>query len=636
MLQGLGLKLQRTDPVSLPASRVRAEISGVAEGAWRAGGSNALLNQVFRDSFADLFTATHEARWQRVLTPADLEDPSILAHHVYQELAGPRLIRQQAALQEFSQELLNFWEAVQSLCAWFCGVLRAALANKHIRYDEFTCYWINVDSLVRPERDLYWTVNDPSWSAPVRIEGRPGTALRMPGSEDWFVLETQLSGASAEADQAKACLHYGLLTAAAAGTGSVSMLTFHPEVREKRFAAEEAEPALKVLKPIIGRLAGVSLSPSANVTAPRVAVVEEPASATSTSGEENPIHQAMYKVLASCRLMGANVHVVGQPIAGCAFLRFVLEPAREIPAKKVESLLLDMRVRMELSALPVLMRRGEQVWLDVQRKDRQPVLFSEIRDKILPGDASSRVPIGVDTNGVLRSLDLSNPLHAHVLVAGCDGSGKTEWLRAAIAGLLVANTPETLRLALVDPTGTSFADLKDSPFLYRAPGGSDSVIDTLDSLIAEMENRQRMHQKAHVDDLRQYMDKTGEKRHRIVCVMDEYAVLASTGGGRKSRREIDARIARLGARGRAAGIHMMVATGQINRDVIGGALQANMTCRVVMRTNNAIESRLLLGVSRAEGLLNNGDLLFQDIQDPVRLQAPFLTERERQTIFAGS
>lgn len=633
MLQGLGLKLQRTDPVSLPAARVRAEISGVAEGSWRAGGSNALLNQVFRESFADLFTATHEARWQRVLTPADLDDPSILAHHVYQELAGPRLVRQQAALQEFSQELLNFWEAVQSLCGWFCGVLRAALANKHIRYDEFTCYWINVDSLVRPERDLYWQVNDPSWSAPVRIEGRAGTALRMPGSEDWYVLETQLSGASAEADQAKACLHYGLLTAAAAGAGSVSMLTFDPGLREKRFDAVEAEPALKVLKPIIGRLAGVSLAPLASRASQSSASHTAPESA-GTAPDDNPAHQTMYKVLASCRHMGANVQVVGRPVASSAFHRFVLEPAREIPPRKVEGLLLDMRVRMELSALPVLIRRGEQIWLDVQRKDRQPVLFSEIRDKILPADGSSRVPIGLDPNGVLRSLDLSNPLHAHVLVAGADGSGKTEWLRSAIAGLLVANSPETLRLVLVDPLGTSFGDLKSSPYLYRA-AGADSVIDTLDALIVEMEARQRMHQKAHVDDLRQYVDKTGEKRHRIVCVLDEYALLAGGGGGRKSRREIDARIARLGARGRAAGIHMIAATGQINRDVIGGALQANMTCRVVLRTHNAIESRLLLGVSRAEGLLNNGDLLFQDIQEPVRLQAPYLTERDRQAIFSA-
>ena len=628
MLQGLGLKLQRTDPVALPASRVRAEISGIAEGAWRAGGSSALLNEVFRDSFADLFTATHEARWQRVLTPADLDDPSVLAHHVYQELAGPRLARQQAALQEFSQELLNFWEAVQALCGWFCGILRSALANNHIRYDEFTCYWINVDSLVRPERDLFWQVNDPAWSAPVRIEGRPGTALRMPGSEDWFVLETQLTGASAEADQAKACLHYGLLTAATAGTGSVSMLTFHPELRENRLAAAEAEPALKVLKPIIGRLAGVSFASGAPPPQPRV---PEPAEPVAT--EDNVCHQAMYKVLASCRHLGANVHVVGRPAQASAFCRFVLEPAREIPPRKVDGLLLDMRVRMELSALPVLIRRGEQIWLDVQRKDRQPVLFSEIRDKILPGDSSSRVPVGLDPNGVLRSLDLSNPLHAHVLVAGCQGSGKTEWLRSAIAGLLVANSTETLRLALVDPKGTSFADLKDSPFLYRAEG-LDTVTDTLDALIAEMEARQRMHQKAHVDDLRQYMDKTGEKRPRIVCVIDDYSLLAGA-ANRKSRREIDARIARLGARGRAAGIHMIAATGQINRDVIGGALQANMTCRVVLRTHNAIESRLLLGVSRAEGLLNNGDLLFQDIQEPVRLQAPFLTERDRQAIFAG-
>ena len=148
-----------------------------------------------------------------------------------------------------------------------------------------------------------------------------------------------------------------------------------------------------------------------------------------------------------------------------------------------------------------------------------------------------------------------------------------------------------------------------------------------------MEARYRAHQRAFVDDLRQYIDKTGERRPRIVCVCDEYAHLIAA--DRRMRREVESRIARLGAKARAAGIHLIVATQRPSRDIVSGTLQANMTCRVAMKMQSAIESRLLLGQSGAEQLLGNGDLLFQDIQEPTRLQSPLLSEADRKSIFSG-
>src|SRR5205807_2499044 len=145
----------------------------------------------------------------------------------------------------------------------------------------------------------------------------------------------------------------------------------------------------------------------------------------------------------------------------------------------------------------------------------------------------------------------------HVLVVGTAGSGKTEWLRTAIAALILSNTPNTLRLVLVDPKRLAFRDLGASPFLLNPnalvlpPDGS--VVDVLDSLNQEMEKRYREFDNAAADDLRSWRVKTGGIMPRIVCVIDEFADMMTDP---RDRRILEDRVVRLGAKARAAGIHL--------------------------------------------------------------------------------
>jgi DNA segregation ATPase FtsK/SpoIIIE, S-DNA-T family len=114
-----------------------------------------------------------------------------------------------------------------------------------------------------------------------------------------------------------------------------------------------------------------------------------------------------------------------------------------------------------------------------------------------------------------------------------------------------------------------------------------------------------------------------------VCVCEDYADLLFAG-----RKEIEERIRRLGQKARAAGIHLVLAVQQPSREIVKGALQANIPARVGLRVTNRIESNMLLGRGGAEDLLGNGDLLFKDIGDPVRLQGLYLTPGERREIFS--
>jgi len=227
---------------------------------------------------------------------------------------------------------------------------------------------------------------------------------------------------------------------------------------------------------------------------------------------------------------------------------------------------------------------------------------------------------------VLRTADLSNPLNAHLLVAGTTGSGKTEWLRTAIHGLIYSNTPDTLRLVLIDPKRTAFNEFKDSPFLL-APASlvfhdMEPVLDILKGLVREMDRRYGLFQEAAVDDLREYVRSKGQALPRILCVCDEYYALIA--GDPKRRKEIEFQISLLGAKARAAGIHLILATQQPSREVIKGVLDSNIPARVALMMVKWEESKMLLGQAGAENLLGKGDLLFRDVGEPVRLQAPLL------------
>jgi len=121
--------------------------------------------------------------------------------------------------------------------------------------------------------------------------------------------------------------------------------------------------------------------------------------------------------------------------------------------------------------------------------------------------------------------------------------------------------------------------------------------------------------------------KTGKPLARIVCVCDEYFALVVQ--QRTEQQAIEEAVGLLGAKGRAAGIHLILATQQPSRRIITGAIQANLPCRVAFYLQSPIESNMILNQGGAERLTGSGDLLYKDFGNPVRLQAPYLHGEER-------
>jgi DNA segregation ATPase FtsK/SpoIIIE-like protein len=297
----------------------------------------------------------------------------------------------------------------------------------------------------------------------------------------------------------------------------------------------------------------------------------------------------------------------------------------------------DVQLRLELGREPMVVQDAGRLYVDVQRRDPQTILFSSVRGQLPKTDelrGSAQVPLGVDATGQLQFADLASSGRSHVLVAGTTGSGKSEWLRTALAGLIATNTPETLRLVTLDPKLAAFTDLERSKYLWKKnswwiPGSEQSASDVFQDLIEEMERRYRLTRETGADNLREHVEKTGKPLARIVCVCDEYYALVSQ--QKQEKVAIEQAIGLLGAKGRAAGIHLVLATQQPSRQTINGAISSNLPCRVALYLQNPIESRMILDGAGAERLTGAGDLLYKDFGNPVRLQAPYLPAAERQT-----
>lgn len=219
-------------------------------------------------------------------------------------------------------------------------------------------------------------------------------------------------------------------------------------------------------------------------------------------------------------------------------------------------------------------------------------------------------------------IDLAKPEHCHVLVVGTAGSGKSIWLRAAIASLVETNTPATLQLVLIDPKRNAFTAWRNSEYLREPIVFPDeaSPVAVLQGLIEEMEARYKRMADADVDDLGALVRREGRTTPRIVCVCDEYADLIEHGDDRK---QVEMAIARLGAKARAAGIHLVLATQTPRRDIVSGTIKANLPTCVGLRVSSGAEARII-ETPGADLLLGHGDLILKSIGEPQRLQGALL------------
>ncbi len=239
----------------------------------------------------------------------------------------------------------------------------------------------------------------------------------------------------------------------------------------------------------------------------------------------------------------------------------------------------------------------------------------------------------------------------HMLVAGATGQGKSVGLNAIISSLLYKKHPSQLKFVMVDPKKVELNIYSkiEKHFLSKMPDEEDpiitdvqKVVNTLNSLAIEMDNRYELLKTAHARNIKEYNHKfvkrklNPEKGHRflpyIVVIIDEFADLIMTAG-----KEVELPIARIAQLARAVGIHMIVATQRPSTNIITGVIKANFPTRVAFKVASMIDSRTILDSPGANQLIGRGDMLISQGSDLVRVQCAFVDtpEVERINDFIG-
>ena len=234
----------------------------------------------------------------------------------------------------------------------------------------------------------------------------------------------------------------------------------------------------------------------------------------------------------------------------------------------------------------------------------------------------------------------------HLLMAGATGQGKSVGINVVLTSLLYKKHPAEVKFVLVDPKKVelSIFETIERHFLAKLPDSEEAIItdnkkvvNTLNSLCIEMDNRYELLKNAQVRNIKEYNAKFKARQlnpnegHRflpyIVLVVDEFADLIMTAG-----KEVELPIARLAQLARAIGIHLIIATQRPSTNVITGIIKANFPTRVAFKVSSKIDSKIILDGSGAEQLIGRGDMLYSQGNEPVRIQCAFVDTPEIQHI----
>ena len=322
--------------------------------------------------------------------------------------------------------------------------------------------------------------------------------------------------------------------------------------------------------------------------------------------------------------------------AGPVVSTFEFKPAANVKVSKILGLQDDLA--MALSAETIRIQAPipgkDVVGIEIPNETVETIYLREILDDKLFKDSSSPLTIvlGKDIVGKPFVTDLKKL--PHLLIAGTTGSGKSVGINAMILSLLYKNSPDQLRLLMIDPKMLEFSMYNDIPHLLTPViTKPKQAIAALNNMVAEMERRYELMAESRTKNIENYNAKIkkegGEHFPYIVVIIDELSDLMMTSG-----KDVEISIARLAQKSRACGIHLIVATQRPSVDVVTGLIKANLPSRISYRVGQKIDSKIILDQMGAESLLGRGDMLFTPPGSTglVRLHAPWATESEIDTI----
>jgi S-DNA-T family DNA segregation ATPase FtsK/SpoIIIE len=360
---------------------------------------------------------------------------------------------------------------------------------------------------------------------------------------------------------------------------------------------------------------------------------------------QKDIDETASVIVKTLKEFGVPVAVVGAKV-GPSVTQYQVEPGfvekagpdgvvrqHKVRVSQISALADDLALALSASTLRIEAPVPGQSYMGVEVPNRRtstvslrPVMESESFQRL---NSPLAIALGRDVSGAAVAADLA--AMPHLLIAGTTGSGKTVCLTAVITCLAANNTPDDLRLVMIDPKMVELVRFNGLPHLYgKVETELDRILGVLRWVTREMDRRYKLFESRGARNLDNYNAKTARKKDaerlpRIVVLIDELADLMM-----QAPDETERTVVRLAQMARATGIHLVVATQRPSTDIVTGLIKANFPARVSFAVASSVDSRVILDGPGAESLLGRGDMLFlaPEVGTPVRLQGCFVTDKE--------
>ncbi|WP_308623646.1 DNA translocase FtsK 4TM domain-containing protein [uncultured Enorma sp.] len=367
---------------------------------------------------------------------------------------------------------------------------------------------------------------------------------------------------------------------------------------------------------------------------PPASMLRHSPQAKGSSAANTELQQTAESLQATLQEFGLHSRVVGW-ISGPTVTTFKVQPGEGERVSRIASLEDDIALSLATDSVRIFapIPGTSLVGIEIPNRSRQTVAFGDILPYVTGGPLE--FALGRDSEGEPMVADLAKM--PHLLIAGTTGSGKSVVISSILMSLLMRTFPEDVRLIMIDPKRVEFAPYDGLPHLY-VPVVTEpkQAASALQWAVSEMERRLKIFERIGVRKISTFNEKqaAGEfekydnppsKMPYLVIVIDELSDLMMVAG-----KDVEASIVRIAQLGRAAGIHMIVATQRPSSNVVTGLIKANITNRIGLTVATGIDSRVILDQTGAEKLIGQGDMLFSRVDwgKPKRIQGCFVSDEE--------
>ena len=378
----------------------------------------------------------------------------------------------------------------------------------------------------------------------------------------------------------------------------------------------------------------VSSGSGEELTLPPISMLRHNPKSASAASSDSELEQTAEALQSTLVEFGRTARVVGW-ISGPTVTTFKLQPGEGERVSKITALEDDIALSLAAQSVRIFapIPGTSLVGIEIPNRTRQNVYLGDVLPYVKGGPLE--LAIGRDAEGTPIVADLAKM--PHLLIAGTTGSGKSVMINSIITALLMRGRPEDVRLVMVDPKRVELAGYNGLPHLY-VPVVTEpkQAASALQWAVSEMERRLKVFEKLNVRKISDYNTKqaAGEFEHYdnppkkmpyLVIIIDELSDLMMVAG-----KDVEASIVRIAQLGRAAGIHLIVATQRPSSNVVTGLIKANISNRIAFNVATGIDSRVIIDQMGAEKLTGLGDMLFSKVGwgKPRRIQGCFVSDEE--------